>query len=62
MQRKNILIIAALSDMFDIGCFDVMVRFPPVGRIRPVSHMYAPSNRGSVRLKARRRDWWLSCV
>jgi hypothetical protein len=23
---------------------------------------YAPSNRGSVRLKARRRDWWLSCV
>jgi hypothetical protein len=39
-------------------------RFPPVGRIQPVSHrlLYAPRNRGSVRLKARRRDWWLSCV
>ncbi len=38
----------------------------PTGRTnttgQPHGLLYAPRNRGSVRLKARRRDWWLSCV
>lgn len=38
----------------------------PTGRTnttgQPHRLLYAPRNRGSVRLKARRRDWWLSCV
>jgi hypothetical protein len=29
---------------------------------QPHRLLYAPRNRGSVRLKARGRDWWLSCV
>jgi hypothetical protein len=38
----------------------------PTGRTnttgQPHRLLYAPRNRGSVRLKARRRDWWLSCI
>ena len=38
----------------------------PTGRTnttgQPPRLLYAPRNRGSVRLKARRRNWWLSCV
>jgi len=38
----------------------------PTGRTnttgQPHRLLYAPRNCGSVRLKARRRDWWLSCV
>ena len=44
----------------------IVLNAVPTGRTnttgQPHRLLYAPRNRGSVRLKARRRDWWLSCV